>query len=148
MEASKKPDYTAWRLCYVLAMAESRREFFGRFWGGGTNNSPKRMARYEVLETYARTQLLPYDFALSIEQERELMAHVRGLLEGTSNEVLFSNLIRGQIEELVQAKIDPWRHRSNVDGREEKIWEIRLVAPDYVSSFLNDPAHSDVVERL
>ena len=43
----------------------------------------------ETLETYVRTQLLPYDFRLTEEQERELMSAVRSVLEKTTDDELF-----------------------------------------------------------
>src|SRR5262245_49297725 len=130
------PHYIARQLCYVWPMAESRRQFFRRFLGQEGVPSDKRMARYQVLETYARTQLLPYDFPLTPNQERELIAAVRYCLEKAPDDVFFSNRIRGQIEEVVEQKLAPWREMSQDTGRAERLREIRLVAQDYVSAFM------------
>ena len=128
-------------------MALSRRQFFRRFWSSG-NASPERLARYDALETYVRTQLLPYDFTLTEEQERELIAAVREVLEKTSNEELFSNIVRGRIGEIVEARIQPWRRQSDSGGRTERLREVRIAAPDYVSTFLNVQADTPIVEQL
>src|SRR5215467_2401745 len=116
-------------------MALSRRQFF-RSLLPGDPQSPQRVARYEALETYVRTQLLPYDFELSDEQERELLAEVRSVLEKASNDDLFAYQIRGRLEEVVEAKLQPWRNKSDVDALADRLREIRQIAPDYVTTFL------------
>src|ERR1051326_5667855 len=83
-----KPALYRSRTVLCLAMALSRRQFF-RSLVPGDPQSPKRLARYETLETYVRTQLLPYDFELTEDQERELLAEIRGVLEKTPNNDLF-----------------------------------------------------------
>jgi len=128
-------------------MSLSRRQFF-RFWGGGHQSAEKRQARFEDLETYVRTHLLPYDFTLTNAQELDLIAHVRAMLERTPDEILFSTDICVQIQELVQIKIEPWRLNSNVAGREDHVREIRLVAPDYVADFVRDPASAPTIEQM
>jgi hypothetical protein len=106
------------------------------------------LARYEVLETYARTQLLPYDFTLTPQQERILLAKVRTLLEQTPDDGLFSMGIRGKIEEVVDAQIQPWRNENYDSGRAERLQEIRRAAPDYVSAFLADPENASTVTKI
>src|SRR5215471_12972251 len=128
-------------------MALSRRQFF-RSLMPGDPNSPQRLARYQSLETYVRTQLLPYDFELTEAQERELMAEVRAILEKTSNDNLFAHHIRGQLEQLVEAKIQPWRSQSDIEALAERIREIRQAAPDYVTTFLEIHAGTPVIEQL
>src|SRR5215471_14585910 len=105
-------------------MALSRRQFF-RSLMPGDPNSPQRLARYQTLETHVRTQLLPYDFELTEDQERELLAEVRSVLEKTSNDDLFAHHIRGRLEEIVEAKIQPWRKQSDVDALADRLREIR-----------------------
>src|SRR5437899_1872816 len=133
-------------LC-LAGMALSRRQFF-RSLLPGDPQSPQRLARYQTLETYARTQLFPYEFQLTTEQEQELIAEIRAVLEKTPNDDLFSNMIRGRIEEIVEAKIQPWRKQSDVDARTERLREIRQVAPDYVATFLTVQADTPVIEQL
>ena len=128
-------------------MALSRRHFF-RSLLPGDPHSPKRVARYQDLETYVRTQLLPYDFELTEEQERDLMKEVRSFLEKTSNDDLFGYQIRYRLEEVVTAKVQPWRSQSDVDAQAERLREIRQAAPDYVTTFLEVHNGEPVIEQL
>src|SRR5437762_303110 len=112
-------------------MALSRRQFFRRFLNPGDEPpSPERLARYEALETYTRTQLLPYDFTLTTDQERQLLAAVRAVLEKSRDNELFSNVIRGRIEEVVEARIQPWRESHHLAAQGDRLREIRNAAPD------------------
>ncbi len=129
-------------------MALSRRQFFRRFWKPGDEPSPERLSRYEDLETYTRTQLLPYDFTLTPDQEAQLIAAVRSAMEKASNEELFSNIIRGRIEEVVDAKIQPWRERSQLAAQAGRLQEIRLAAPGYVPEFFALPENAAVIRQL
>lgn len=128
-------------------MSLSRRHFF-RSLLPGDPNSPKRLERYAALETYVRTQLLPYDFELSEAQERQLMADVRSTLEKTTNDELFGYGIRNQLERLVEGKVNPWRSESDREALAERLKEIRLAAPDYVTTFLQVHAGEPVIEQL
>jgi hypothetical protein len=127
-------------------MSFSRRQFFRRFLGN-EGQTPRRLERYETLLAYARTQLLPYDFSLTAEQEAELLSAVRSILETSSDSVLFSTEIRAQIEEIVEAKIEPWRNQVYSVARTERLREVRHAAPDYVSAFLIESAPS-MIETL
>jgi len=129
-------------------MAESRRNFFRRFLGQEQPTSAKRAARYQVLETYTRTQLLPYDFTLTNTQERELIAAVRYALERAPDDELFSNRIRPRIHEVVNQKIGPWREMSQDTGRAERLREVRLVAQDYVSEFMASESNAPTIEKM
>ena len=140
------PNYIALQLCYVCLMSFSRRQFFRRFLGN-EGQTPRRLERYETLLAYARTQLLPYDFSLTTEQEAELLSAVRSILETSSDSVLFSTEIRAQIEEIVEAKIEPWRNQVYSVARTERLREVRRAAPDYVSAFLIESAPS-LIETL
>jgi hypothetical protein len=61
---------------------------------------------------------------------------------------LFSTEIRAQIEELVEAKIEPWRNQVYSTARTERLREVRQAAPDYVSAFLADGSASSMIETL
>jgi len=128
-------------------MSLSRRQFFRRFLGN-EGQTPRRLERYETLLAYARTQLLPYDFSLSPEQESELLSGVRSILEAAPDNTLFSTDIRAHIEELVEAKIEPWRNQVYSTARTERLQEVRRAAPDYVSAFLADASASGIIETL
>lgn len=121
-------------------MALSRRQFFRRFLGP-TEDSPtapeSRAARYEVLETYVRTQLLPYDFALSEEQEQELYARVRKHLETVEDAELQSVFVRGQVEEVVEAALTPWREADRLQVQRERNREVREAGISSVNEFVH-----------
>ena len=92
--------------------------------------------------------MLPYDFSLTSEQETELLSGVRSILDAAPDNTLFSTEIRAHIEELVEAKIEPWRNQVYSTARTERLREVRQTAPDYVSAFLTDSATSSLVETL
>lgn len=95
-----------------------------------------------------RTQLLPYDFELTEQQERELLAEVRSVLEKSTNEDLFSQAIRNKLEQIVEGKIQTWRNQSDHTALSERLKEIRQAAPDYVTTFLEMHADEPVIEQL
>ena len=76
----------------------------------------ERLARYELMDLYVRTELLPYDFALTAEQQEELFAAVRKALEATGDEELFSAIIRFKVDEVVDGKIRAWRQAGRTSG--------------------------------
>ncbi len=129
-------------------MSLSRRQFFRRLWNRADKSRSQRLARYEVMETYVRTHLLPYDFSLTSEQETDLFAEVRGTLERSPDEELFSAFIRAIIEEVVDTKIQPWREENHLRSQADRLKEIRGAATDHVSTFLNLQATPAAVEQL
>src|SRR5207249_9434074 len=106
-------------------MSLSRRQFFRRLWNPAEKSRSQRLARYEVMETYVRTHLLPYDFSLTSEQETDLFAEVRGTLERSPDEELFSAFIRAIIEEVVDTKMQPWREEKHLRRQEERQKKLR-----------------------
>src|SRR5262245_40788343 len=90
-------------------MALSRRQFFRNFLNPGERSVQERSSRYDVLESYVRTHLLPYDFGVTQEQVSELLADVRAMLERARDEDLFSSAIYNNINSTVEAKLQPWR---------------------------------------
>src|SRR5262245_52993200 len=100
------------------------------------------------METYVRTHLLPYDFALTAAQESELLHSVRSALEETSDDELFSAILRFKVEEVVDSKIRPWRDQNQLKEQLNRLNEIRLSAPDYVSTFLNGQATPAAIEQI
>ena len=69
------------------------------------------------MDSYVRTNLLPYDFWLTDAQEAELLAAVRSELEQTSDEELFSAILRFKVEEVADRKIRFWRDEKDGVGR-------------------------------
>jgi hypothetical protein len=129
-------------------MSLSRRQFFRRFWSPTEKSNEQRQARYEIMETYVRTHLLPYDFSLTAEQEAELFADVRTTLHGATDDELFSVVARHMMEELVDVKVQPWREENRLKDQSERVKEIRGAAVDYVGTFLSVQASPSTVEQL
>jgi hypothetical protein len=100
------------------------------------------------MDTYVRTNLFPYDFSLTADQEAELFASVRSALEETNDEELFSAILRFKVEEVVDRKIRRWREESQLNEQLNRLKEIRHSAADYVSTFLNGQATPAAVEQL
>jgi len=129
-------------------MPLSRRQFFRKLLNPAEQSRAERSARYQIMETYVRTHLLPYDFALTAEQEARLYADVRAGLEETNDEELFSAIIRFKVEEVVDARIRPWREESQLKNRADRLNEIRSAAADYVNTFLSLQATPAAVDHL
>jgi hypothetical protein len=100
------------------------------------------------MDAYTRTNLLPYDFALTADQESELLAAVRADLEATNDEELFSSILRFKVEEVADRKIRLWREQNQLKEQLIRLNEIRQAAPDYVSTFLNGQATPAAIEQL
>ena len=100
------------------------------------------------MDAYVRTNLLPYDFSLTAEQEAQLFAAVRAALEDTGDEELFSAIIRFKVDEVVDAKIRPWRDASQLNEQLNRVKELRDSAAGYVSTFLNGQATPAAIEQL
>ena len=98
-------------------MEFSRRDFFRKIVKPGEKSREERIVRYEMMDLYVRTELLPYDFALTAEQQDELLATVRKTLEETGDEELFSAIIRFKVDEVVDRKIRPWREANRINER-------------------------------
>ncbi len=112
--------------------------------GAGKNGS----SRYELMHQYVRTELLPYDFALTAVQEAALFAAVRSALEATSDEELFSSILHFKVEEVVDRKIRRWREESQLNEQSDRLAELRRSAAGYVSIFLNGQATPAAVDQL
>jgi hypothetical protein len=129
-------------------MSLSRRQFFRRLVRPGEKSPEERRARYDLMDAYVRTHLLPYDFSLTDDQEAELFASVHSALEETSDEELFSAVLRFKVEEVVDGKIRPWREQNQLNEQLNRLKEIRNAAADYVSAFLNGQATPAAIEQL
>jgi hypothetical protein len=129
-------------------MSLSRRQFFRRLTRPGERTAQERQNRYEAMDAYVRTHLLPYDFSLTEEQEAELFAFVRSDLENTGDEELFSAIVRFRVEEVTDRKIRFWREENLLKDQLQRVQEIRNSAPDYVGMFLNAQATPAAVDQL
>jgi hypothetical protein len=126
----------------------SRRQFFRRLVKPGEKTREEREARYEVMNTYVRTELLPYDFSLTESQEAELFAAVRAALEESADDELFSAIVRFKVDEVVDSKIRPWRQANELNELANRVKELRGCAADYVATFLNGQATPAAIEQL
>src|SRR6188508_336711 len=89
-------------------MAISRRQFFRGF--GGPTPEQQRERRIRAVDTYVRTNLLPYDFGLTAEQTSEaLAAAIAGIdLETIEDGLLtYDHCLR--IRDIVEEKVQRWR---------------------------------------
>jgi hypothetical protein len=114
----------------------------------GQKTPEERRERYELMDAYVRTHLLPYDFSLTANQESELFAAVRSELQETNDEELFSAILRFKVEEVVDRRIRVWREQNQLKDQLNRLQEIRQSAPDYVSTFLNGQATPAAIEQL
>src|SRR6516165_6192943 len=129
-------------------MSFSRRQFFRRLVRPNQKTPEERRDRYQLMDNYVRTQLLPYDFALTLEQESELFASVRAELEATNDEELFAAILRFKVEEVVDRKMRPWREENHLKEQANRLKEVRQAAVGYVNAFLNAQATPAAVEQL
>jgi hypothetical protein len=129
-------------------MSLSRRGFLQRLVRPGKKTPEQRRERYEVMAAYVRTNLLPYDFGVTPDQEAELFAAVRTELENTSDEELFSSVLRFKVEEVVDRKIQRWRAEGELKERLARLNEIRRSGVDYVGTFLKGQASATTIEQL
>jgi hypothetical protein len=84
----------------------NRRQFFSGFWKSTKerpNSRRARAPRYQALETYVVVDLIPYDLVLTSEQDQDLRAQVRALLNDTSDDTLFSMAVVKELEQMVEA---------------------------------------------
>jgi len=129
-------------------MSLSRRQFFRRLVKPGEKTREDREVRYELMHNYVRTNLLPYDFCLTADQEAELFATVRSALEETNDEDLFSAILRFKVEEVADRKIRRWRDENHLNEQLNRLRELRDSAADYVGAFLNGQATPTAIEQL
>ena len=131
-------------------MELSRRHFFRRLWSTGERTQEERLARYNALESFARTQLLPYDFTLSDEQLSAMSAGVRFHLKATRDNELFAPEICVKLQKIVDTMTEPWRqeHFLKLEAESYRAEQNRTAALGHVASFLNDRATSSQIDAL
>jgi hypothetical protein len=126
-------------------MAISRRQFFRGVVGKGEARQRGQEQTGTALDTYVRTNLLPYDFPLTGEQTEEVLAAVRAAIQPPdgderseckpdraqpSRDDLFTYERRQQMNEIVEKTVQPWR---------DEYWkaeEVRRDAAILVQQFL------------
>ena len=68
--------------------------------------------------------------------------------EETSDEELFSAILRFKVEEVADTKIRCWRSENQQKEQIIRLKEVRDSAADYVSAFLNGQATPAAIEQL
>jgi hypothetical protein len=121
-------------------MAISRRQFFRGIVGQGEGRQRDDERRVVSLDNYVRTNLLPYDFALTAEQTDKVLETVRAAIAPETIESdgdLFTYERRQRMNAIVDETIGPWR---------EEYWkaeEVRRSASPLVQEFLSIEATPD-----
>src|SRR5262245_14617119 len=88
-------------------MSISRRRFFrGLITKNEENELPRRV---QAVEAYVRTNLLPYDFALTMEQTAEALASAVAAIEINVDGEVPNYEHRCRIREVVEDKVQRWR---------------------------------------
>ena len=131
-------------------MGLSRRHFFRRLWSTGDRTPEERLSRYTVLESFARTQLLPYDFSLTDEQISAMQAGVRFHLKATRDNELFAPEICVKLQKIVDAMIEPWRqeHFLKLEAELARAEKNREAALGHIAAFLSEKATSAQLAAL
>jgi hypothetical protein len=100
--------------------------------GQGEGRQRDEEKKTGALDTYVRTNLLPYDFALTAEQTDEVLATVRAVIQPAGDdEDLFTYERRQQMNQVVEETVRPWR---------EEYWkaeEVRRDAAILIQEFLS-----------
>jgi hypothetical protein len=122
-------------------MSLSRRQFF-RGLVGQKEEHQRQAERRAAVEGYVRTNLLPYDFALTAEQTLEVLASVvtQADIEGDEDLLTWERCAR--MREAADGKIEGWREEFL------KAEEARRLAPTYVAEFFAMKATPDDLRRL
>jgi hypothetical protein len=131
-------------------MELSRRHFFRRLWSTGDRTPQERLERYWALESFARTQLLPYDFSLTDEQVDAMSSGVRFHLKATRDTELFAPEICVKLQKIVDAMVDPWRqeHFLKLEAESARAEQNRTSARGHVAEFLSERATPAQIDSL
>ena len=89
--------------------------------GQGEGRQREEERQSTALDTYVRTNLLPYDFALTGEQTDQVLAAVRAVIQPVEGEDLFTYERRQQMNHSVEETVRPWR---------EEYWKAEEVRRD------------------
>jgi hypothetical protein len=122
-------------------MSISRRQFFRGVVGQGERRQRDHSQNVETLDTYVRTNLLPYDFGLTADQTEEVLAAVRTAIDPDSDDV-YTYDRQQQMNQIVEETVRPWR---------EEFWkaeDVRRGADDLVQEFLTIEATPQDREQL
>jgi hypothetical protein len=90
-------------------MSISRRQFFRGLVGQNDDRQREQEKRRLAVESYVRTNLLPYDFGLTGEQTAEVLAAAVAGVDITGDSDLFTYEGRMRLSEIVETKVHVWR---------------------------------------
>ena len=90
-------------------MSISRRQFFRGLAGQGEDRQRERRARIVAVEAYVRTNLLPYDFAISAEQVDKVLEAAVASVEIDAEDELLTYERRTRLRETVENMVEQWR---------------------------------------
>jgi len=130
-----------YNLCYLPGMALSRRQFFRGLVGPTPEQQKER--RVHAVETYVRTNLLPYDFGLNAEQTSEALSAAIAEVDLETIEdgmLTYQHCLR--IRDVVEEKVQRWRDEYL------KAEEVRREAIPFVREFLSLEAAPADLETL
>jgi hypothetical protein len=123
-------------------MSISRRQFFRGFVGHSEDRQREQEKRKFAVESYVRTNLLPYDFSLTPEQTVEALAAALGgvNIEGEDEPLTYDR--RARLREIVESMVDGWRqeHLQAEDKRRD--------AAGLVEEFLSFEANPEELMKL
>lgn len=122
-------------------MSISRRHFF-RGLVGQNADQRTRQRRVAAVEAYVRTNLLPYDFALTGEQSAEALDAARKAVDLDSGEEALTWESRIRIREIVEEMVQRWRDEYL------KAEDRRREAGPLVAEFLASEATPQDLENL
>jgi hypothetical protein len=90
-------------------MAISRRQFFRGLVRQGDDKQSESERRKVAVESYVRTNLLPYDFGLTAEQTAEVLGAAVAAADIAGDSELFNFEGRTRLRDIVEEKIQTWR---------------------------------------
>jgi hypothetical protein len=100
------------------------------------------MTRVVTVENYVRTNLLPYDFALTTEQTAEILKTAVAEIDPDGDDEVLGDELRIRLQQIVEEKVQPWRdeYLQAEDARRDAI--------PFILEFLRLEASSEQIQRL
>src|SRR5262245_29614458 len=123
-------------------MSISRRQFFRGLVGQNEDRQREQQRRIAAVEAHVRTNLLPYDFALTADQTAEVLASVVARIEISGEDELFTYERCRLMREIAEERIEGWREEYL------KAEQARRDAPGFVPEFLAIEATPENLQKL
>ena len=137
-------------------MPISRRQFFRGLVGQSDDRQREQLKRTLEVESYVRTNLLPYDFALTGDQSAEVLAAAIGGVDIDGNGDLLTYENRMRLREIVDTKVQVWREeylqaedvRRDASFVEEFFHEATAEELERLGTFLQMPYPADLHQEV